>query len=374
MGPAVRPPALAEGTVIAPDGARLPLRSWLPEGGEAPRAAVVALHGMNDYSNAFDMPGRYWARRGVATYAYDQRGFGASENPGIWATADTMVADLHAAVAAVAARHPGVPLFVLGESMGGAVVLSALAEPPPPGFAPLGERVRGAVLSAPAVWGRRSLNPLYRAVLWIGRNTVPFARLEPPRDLRIVPSDNTEMLRALGRDPLVIKRTRVDAVAGLVDLMSRAEDAVSRLPDLPVLVLYGRKEEVLPKPAIGRALDELEAMKGGPGNGAPEVAVYERGYHMLLRDLQAETVWRDVLAWTESPGAPLPSGADRVPWEAPSPGGKDGPPTLVASPASAGAASTGAANAMPGANPTAPEAPVGPAGISPASRTEAPPG
>jgi alpha-beta hydrolase superfamily lysophospholipase len=374
MGPAVRPPALAEGALVAPDGARLPLRSWLPEGGEAPRAAVVALHGMNDYSNAFDMPGRYWARRGVATYAYDQRGFGASENPGVWATADTMVADLHAAVAAVAGRHPGVPLFVLGESMGGAVVLAALAEPPPPGFAPLAGRVRGAVLSAPAVWGRRSLNPLYRAALWIGRNTVPFARLEPPRDLRIVPSDNIEMLRALGRDPLVLKRTRVDAVAGLVDLMSRAEDAVSRLPDVPVLVLYGRREEVLPKPAIGRALEELEAMKGGPGNGAPEVAVYERGYHMLLRDLQAETVWRDVLAWTEDPGAPLPSGADRVPWEAPATGGEGGAPTRVASPARDFTGGVSPSTVMPGANLPAPAAPVDPANVSPASPGAAPPG
>jgi hypothetical protein len=32
---------------------------------------------------------------------------------------------------------------------------------------------------------------------------------------------------------------------------------------------------------------------------------------MLLRDLQAETVWRDILAWIENADAPLPSGAER---------------------------------------------------------------
>ncbi|WP_207485846.1 alpha/beta fold hydrolase [Arenibaculum pallidiluteum] len=311
MGPPVQPPALVADAFVAPDGVALPLRSWLPEG--RPSAVVVALHGMNDYSNAFDMPGRFWARHGVATYAYDQRGFGAGPRPGVWADTETMAADLDAAVQAVAARHPGVPVFLLGESMGGAVVAAALTAAPAPGRPPLAERVAGAVLSAPAVWGRASLNPLYRFTLWLAYSMVPGLVLEPPRDLKIQPSDNIEMLRALGRDPLVIKRTRVDAVKGLVDLMTRAEDAMPALPPrLPLLVLYGRHEEVLPKPAIGRALAALETARPGT-----QVGVYERGYHMLLRDLQAEAVWKDVLAWLRMPGTRLPSGADRVPWEPP---------------------------------------------------------
>ncbi len=45
-----------------------------------------------------------------------------------------------------------------------------------------------------------------------------------------MPSDNIEMLRALGKDPLVIKRTRIDALKGLVDLMSNAETALPAIP------------------------------------------------------------------------------------------------------------------------------------------------
>ncbi len=41
------------------------------------------------------------------------------------------------------------------------------------------------------------------------------------------------------------------------------------------------------------------------------LAVYEDGWHMLLRDLGAEVVLDDVSAWIADPGAPLPSGADR---------------------------------------------------------------
>ena len=90
-------PMLADDFFVARDGARLPLRRWEAQGN--PRAVIVALHGMSDYSNAFDMPGRYWAKLGITTLAYDQRGFGRATNPGIWAGADVMRADLDDAVA-----------------------------------------------------------------------------------------------------------------------------------------------------------------------------------------------------------------------------------------------------------------------------------
>ena len=45
------------------------------------KAVILALHGFNDYSNAFAMPARLWAERGIASYAYDQRGFGGA--PGL---------------------------------------------------------------------------------------------------------------------------------------------------------------------------------------------------------------------------------------------------------------------------------------------------
>jgi pimeloyl-ACP methyl ester carboxylesterase len=65
---------------VAADGQVLPLRKWLPDGGA--KAVILALHGFNDYSNAFEGPGEAWAKRGIATYAYDQRGFGAAPERG----------------------------------------------------------------------------------------------------------------------------------------------------------------------------------------------------------------------------------------------------------------------------------------------------
>ena len=293
-GPAITAPRLADDHFVAADGAKLPVRRWLPQGPE--RAVIIGLHGFNDYSNAFESPAAFWAARGIATYAYDQRGFGDAPNPGIWAGAATMTDDLRAVVAAVRARHPGRPVYLVGVSMGGAVALVATssASPPP---------VDGAVLVAPAVWGRRNLTVLSRSLLWALSNSMPWLTLTG-QGLQIQPSDNTEMLRALGRDKKVIKETRVDAIKGLVDLMDEAFAATAAIR-LPVLFLYGERDEVVPRKATFDALRQI------PDNGAVRTALYANGYHMLLRDLKAETVLGDITTWVGDTKAPLPSGAER---------------------------------------------------------------
>jgi acylglycerol lipase len=295
-GPGPTEPRLADDRAIAGDGMVLPLRAWLPEG--EPRAVILALHGFNDYSNAFEAPGGWWAERGIATYAFDQRGFGESVFAGQWAGTEAMAADVTVAGRLLGARHPGVPLYLLGESMGGAVALVAMtgAEPPP---------VDGVILVAPAVWARETM-PLYqRAALWIAARTIPWAHFSG-RGLKIQASDNIEVLRGFSRDLLFIKKTQVSAIEGLVDLMDGALAAAPKLT-APTLLLYGEKDQVIPKApveALWRGLPEAE-------NDRQRMALYENGWHLLLRDLDADVVRADVAAWITDRGAPLPSGTER---------------------------------------------------------------
>ena len=284
-------PYLAGDALIASDGARLPTRRWLPA--TDVRATVLAVHGFNDYSESFDALGGSLAGRGIAVYAYDQRGFGRAPNRGLWPGEAVLVRDLTEVFAAIGREHPGTPLYILGDSMGGAVAMVALAR----GALP---KIEGAVLVAPAVWGRETMNPLYRLALWTGAHTLPWLTLSG-RGLGVTPSDNVEMLRALGRDPLVIKETRIDALSGVVDLMDQALVAAGDIHH-PLLVLYGARDEIIPKYPTAVMLARLSAPH--------RVAIYDRGYHMLLRDLQAATVHRDVAAWIADPAAALPSGAD----------------------------------------------------------------
>ena len=293
-GPAVQAPQLQNDRIIQADGAALPLRIWLPKG--TPRAVIVALHGMNDYSRAFENPGTYWAARGIATYAYDQRGFGKAPNRGLWAGQDTMTVDLAAAVALIRARHPGVSLYVAGESMGGAVALI--------GGARRLFKADGLILVAPALRGRRYIGVFPRATLWLGARTIPWYPLTG-QGLHIQASDNIPMLRRLGADPLIIKQTRVDAIKGLVDIMDEAVAAPSSLR-IPSLILYGTRDELIPrKPTF----DMIRAL---PRDVSHRPAVYRSGWHMLLRDLKAKTVLDDIIAWIDDPAAVLPSGADQA--------------------------------------------------------------
>src|SRR5580704_3382211 len=117
MGNAPATPRLAGDVFVARDGMTLPLRRW--DAHDGPKAIILALHGMSDYSDAFDAPAKQWAASGITTLAFDQRGFGAGPNPGLWAGGDVMRADLSDFVAATKARYPGIPVFALGESMGG---------------------------------------------------------------------------------------------------------------------------------------------------------------------------------------------------------------------------------------------------------------
>jgi len=277
-------PIVTDEAIIARDGTRLPLRRWDAEG--KPRAVIVALHGMSDYSNAFAMPGAVWAKQGITTLAYDQRGFGKSDKPGIWAGADSMRSDLNDAVAAAKARYPGVPVFALGESMGGAVVLSALGSAQPPA-------VDGVILVAPAVWSRGDMPMLYRVALFLGAHILPNMILPnsaASRVKKIIASDNIPMLIALGKDPLFQKQTRTGTLYGLVNLMDEARTAPERITAAPpILFLYGAKDQIIPaKPT--------EAVIAGLGAKA-EVKHYENGYHMLLRDLEGETVDHDIANW-----------------------------------------------------------------------------
>ena len=293
-GPMTGEPRVDGEALIARDGARLPLRRWGPEA-QKPWAVLMALHGFNDYSNAFDAAARHWANKGVVTYAIDQRGFGQAPYTGLWAGTDTMVADLRALAAAVKKHHPGLPLHVLGDSMGGAVAMVTLARHP-------GGPIDGAVLAAPAVWGRQHLGAFKRGALWLSAHTIPWLRLTP-EGLDIQASDNIAMLRALGKDKLIIKETRVDAIWGLVNLMDAAFTAADKI-EVPLLLLYGARDEVIPKDPTHAVAAKVMA------KGRARAAYYADGYHMLLRDLQADAVLSDVLAWIRDPRAPLPSGSE----------------------------------------------------------------
>lgn len=284
-------PQLAAGQFLTADDVTLPVIKWLPEG--PPRAVLVGVHGFDDYSRAFAYMAPFLAKRGIAVYAYDQRGFGAAPHRGLWPGTDKLVRDLRLFTKLIKGRYPGTPVYWLGHSMGAAVVILAAARSPRP-------PVKGLILAAPAVWGEDTLNPFYRFVLWTGAHTLPWLNVSAGH-LNIQVSDNIEVLKKLSRDPLMIHTSRLDTLYGLVGLMDRALAASDRVK-LPVLVQYGLRDQVIPRRSVCSMIARM------PDH--PTVAFYPRGYHLLMRDLHAEQVWEDESAWLR--GRPVASAGGTV--------------------------------------------------------------
>ncbi|MCE2509388.1 MAG: lysophospholipase [Alphaproteobacteria bacterium] len=294
-GPERIEPALLANHVRMADGVELKLARFVPKEG-APKAIFLALHGYNDYRNAFREPARYLNGKGIGIYAYDQRGFGESPSRGYWPGTRTLTQDLRTAAALVRRAHPETPLYLLGNSMGGAVILVAMNETP--------MDVDGVVLAAPAVRSRETMFFFTPMSLWIAAHTIPWVKLSG-RGLDIHPSDNLEMLKRLGRDPHILKESRIDALYGLVNLMDAALQATPRIRG-PVLLLYGEQDQLITNDVFRAMLERLP----DPKPAGLRIAIYEKGFHMLLRDLEAEIVLEDVAAWVGDREGALPSGAE----------------------------------------------------------------
>jgi acylglycerol lipase len=202
---------------------------------------------------------------------------------------------MKAILALVRARHPGLPLYVVGESMGGSIAMAALASD-------TSLQIDGLILIGPAVRGRETLGPVASGGLSFFAHTIPWFPVSTV-GMDYQPTNNVALLRELSKDPLIIKTPRVDTVYGLVDAMDAALAAAPRIKP-PLLILYGQNDRLVPRDIMKLMLSRL------PQDTAIRIATYGKGYHMLLRDLDGALVQRDALVWMQDHKAPLPSGAD----------------------------------------------------------------
>ncbi len=257
----------------------LPLSHWAAE---APKAVVVAVHGYGDYAlSTYETAAARWAARGIEVFAYDQRGFGRNPSNRHWPGAEALIADLEAVTREVHAMRPGLPIFVAGHSMGGGVVLAAAGE------GRISE-ADGVLLLAPAVWGGDQLNPFLRASAWTVATLAPDMRWSNGGVVSIRPTDNIALLRTLSGDPLRFANPSGREFMGLIRLNDRAVEAAPN-DRLPTLVVMGAHDEIIPEDAVRATYEALP--------GPKSFAYVETGWHMLLRDLQAGTVWNLTADW-----------------------------------------------------------------------------
>lgn len=123
-------PAMTAGA--ASDRGTPPTMTWVDADAE-PRAVLLCVHGLGLHNNSFEAFGKRMAKQGIAVYAVDVRGFGSFVNRLGKDRVDfdgCLEKDIKPTLKVIHRANPGLPVFLLGESMGGAIALRATEKYP----------------------------------------------------------------------------------------------------------------------------------------------------------------------------------------------------------------------------------------------------
>ena len=295
-------------TLATPDGVSLFIYRWLPDG--PPKAVVQIAHGLAEHAARYARVAEALTRAGYAVYADDHRGHGRTartpDELGLFAERDgwkKCIDDLWLINRRIAADHPGVPIVLLGHSLGSfmvqyfisehgdalvAAVLSASNGKPPP-IAPIGlllarlERLR---------LGQRGHSPVMQA-LFFGAFNKPFKPARTPFDW--LSRDTAEVDKYIA-DPLCgfesTVQLYIDLLEGLRETANPSRQV--RIPkDLPIYIFNGSRDPVSDN--IAQLIDAYRAA------GIKQVVhkVYQDGRHESLNETNRDAVTRDLIAWLD---------------------------------------------------------------------------
>ncbi len=277
----MHPPAeFSLSTLTASDGENLAVYDWPPADGVPRRGTVLIVHGLGEHAGRYDATAQQLNEWGFAVRAYDQYGHGQSGGPRGGLSHDLrLLDDLGDLVDATRARTPqGLPLVLLGHSMGGLVAARFVAMHIRP--------VDALVLSSPAL--DPGLNPLQKLLLSTLPRLAPNLRVGNGLDARYL-SHDPAVVAAYQRDPLCHDRisgrlARFIAEGGPATLARAAHWNV------PTLLMWAGDDRLV-NPAGSRAF----------AAAAPDTLVQSRCfdglYHELFNEKDASPVFDLLHRW-----------------------------------------------------------------------------
>ncbi|KOX07591.1 alpha/beta hydrolase [Streptomyces sp. NRRL B-3648] len=233
----------------------------------APRRLVLLVHGYGEHAGRYAGPAAVLTGHGAAVYAPDHAGHGRSAGERVLVEDfEDLVTDVHAVADLARAAHPGLPLVLVGHSMGGLIAARYAQR--------YGAELSALVLSGPV----------------IGTWELP-GRLLAMDEIPDVPVNPSALSRdpavgaAYAADPLVwhgpVKRPTLEAFARTLETVAEGGDVGA----LPVLWLHGDDDRLVP-PAGSRT--GVERLSGG--------RLTERIFPGARHEVFHETCKQDVLA------------------------------------------------------------------------------
>lgn len=242
-------------------------RSWPST---TPGFVALVAHGYGEHSGRYGHLASTLTAAGGAVYAPDHHGHGRSDGePAEVSDVDGIVADLHTIADTARTEHPGLPVVLIGHSMGG-LIATRFAQTYPGELAAL-------VLSGPLV----GENPAFAMLL--SMDEIPEIPIDPS-----VLSRDPAVGEAYGSDPLVyhgpFARTTLETFTAAVEKVS----ASGTLGDQPTLWLHGGDDQLVPLDPTTEAMRTLR----GPNFGEK---VYPGARHEILNETNRDEVESDIV-------------------------------------------------------------------------------
>ncbi|HEY9773087.1 MAG TPA: alpha/beta fold hydrolase [Planktothrix sp.] len=247
---------------------KVPCRSWIPI--ERPKEVMLCVHGLGFSSKSYSEFGRNMAGRGVAVYAVDVRGFGAwlQKRDG-QVDFEACLADLEAALHSLRKAYPGVPVFLVGESMGGAIALRETSRNP--------DLVDGLLCSVPSSDRYRKLS----SELIVGMRYLEDKNKPMDLDTEVVnrATGNLALRKAMKADPNNHMKLTPAELKQFNDFMKGNVDAAALIRKTPTLMLAGFKDKLVKPEGTIDLFNELSCQD-------KLLMVVGDGEHLLLEENQ----------------------------------------------------------------------------------------
>lgn len=247
---------------------KVPCRSWIPT--EKPHQVLLCVHGLGFSSESFSEFGRAMAGRGFAVYALDVRGFGqwvSRQNDKV--DFEACMSDVEATLRALHKAYPGVPVFLIGESMGGGIALQAASRNP--------QLVYGLICSVPSSDRYAKLS----SELIVG--TRYLANKDKPIDV------TSEIVDRTTADPKLRKEWSEESTNRMklspkelkqfTDFMKGNQDAAVLVDKTPTLMLAGFKDKLVKPEGTIELFNDLSTQD-------KLLMVVGDGEHLLLEENQ----------------------------------------------------------------------------------------
>ncbi|XP_020105863.1 caffeoylshikimate esterase-like isoform X1 [Ananas comosus] len=269
-------------------------KSWLPRPGITPKAALFFCHGYGDTCTFFfEGIAKRIAESGYAVYAMDYPGFGLSYGlHGYIPSFDGMVNHVIEQYARIRGLKEvnGLPHFLLGQSMGGAVALKVHLKQP--------AEWDGVLLVAPMCKIAEDVTPpgpVLKALTLLSY-VLPEAKLFPQKDLGDLAFRDSAKRKIAEFN--VISYCDQMRLRTAVELIKATKDIESQLDKVscPLLILHGAADKVT-DPNVSKFLYNKACTKD------KTLKLYEDGYHSILEgepDDRISSVINDIINWLDS--------------------------------------------------------------------------